>query len=117
MRPLAEAVADEFVVVAQATGHRIEVEGDAEALGDELRVLQIVRILVENAIRHTPPGTSVRIVLGSDAGRASLAVEDEGGGIAAERRGSGLRALLPHRGQPGLRQRARARDRAASWPR
>ena len=82
LAPLAEAVMDEFVVVAQATGHRIEVEGDAEAMGDELRVLQIVRILVENAIRHTPPGTSVRILLGSDAGRASLAVEDEGGGIA-----------------------------------
>jgi signal transduction histidine kinase len=78
---LAEVVAEEFVVVAQATGHRMEVEGDAEALGDELRVLQITRILVENAIRHTPPGTSVRILLGSDAGRASLAVEDEGGGI------------------------------------
>ena len=82
LAPLAEAVMDEFVVVAQATGHRIEVVGDAEALGDELRVLQIARILVENAIRHTPPGTSVRILLGSDAGRASLAVEDEAGGIA-----------------------------------
>jgi two-component system OmpR family sensor kinase len=79
---LAEAVVEEFAVVAQATGHRIEVDGDAEALGDELRVLQIARILVENAIRHTPPGTSVRVVLGSDAGRASLTVEDEGGGIA-----------------------------------
>jgi len=79
---LAEAVVDEFAVVAQATGHRIEVDGDAEALGDELRVLQIARILVENAIRHTPPGTAVRVRLGSDAGRASLTVEDEGGGIA-----------------------------------
>jgi len=80
---LAEAVADEFAVVAQATGHRIAIDGDAEALGDELRVLQIARILVENAIRHTPPETSVRILLGSGGGRASLTVEDEGGGIAA----------------------------------
>jgi signal transduction histidine kinase len=82
LAPLAEAVVEEFAVVAQATGHRIEVDGDAEALGDELRVLQIARILVENAIRHTPPGTAVRVLLGSDAGRASLTVEDEGGGIA-----------------------------------
>ena len=82
LAPLAAAVADEFAVVAQATGHRIEVEGDAAALGDELRVLQIARILVENAIRHTPPETVVRVVLGSDSGRASLTVEDEGGGIS-----------------------------------
>jgi signal transduction histidine kinase len=80
--PLAEAVVEEFAVVAQATGHRFEVDGDAEALGDELRVLQIARILVENAIRHTSPGTAVRVLLGGDAGRASLTVEDEGGGIA-----------------------------------
>jgi signal transduction histidine kinase len=79
---LAEAVVEEFAVVAQLTGHHIEVAGDAEALGDELRVLQIARILVENAIRHTPPGTAVRVLLGGDAGRASLTVEDEGGGIA-----------------------------------
>ena len=84
LAPLAEAVVDEFAVVAQATGHRVEIEGDAEALGDELRVLQIARILVENAIRHTPPGTAVRIVLGTVAGRASLTVEDEGGGIPPE---------------------------------
>jgi signal transduction histidine kinase len=81
---LAEAVVDEFAVVAQATEHRIEIEGEAEALGDELRVLQIARILVENAIRHTPPGTAVRIVLGRDAGRASLTVEDEWGGISRQ---------------------------------
>ena len=84
LAPLAEAVADEFAVVAQATGHRIDIEGEAEALGDELRVLQIARILVENAIRHTPPETAIRIVLGRDAGRASMTVEDEGGGIPAQ---------------------------------
>ena len=32
------------------------------ARGDEARVLQIGRILVDNAIVHTPPGTAIRVV-------------------------------------------------------
>jgi signal transduction histidine kinase len=40
--------------------------------------------LVENALRHTPAGGFVRIEIGSDAGRARLAVRDSGVGIAAE---------------------------------
>ena len=54
-------VADEFRAVAEAAGHELVVEAGitVEALGDELRVQQIVRALVENAIRHTPAGTAV----------------------------------------------------------
>ena len=36
---------------------------------------------------------------------------DDGPGVPRERPGASLRALLPRRGRPGLRQRARARDR------
>ena len=57
----------------------------AVALGDELRTLQIGRILVENALRHTPPGTPVRVRALTREGRAVLEVEDEGPGIPAER--------------------------------
>jgi two-component system OmpR family sensor kinase len=42
-------------------------------------VLQIGRILVENALRHTPAGTSIRVVVRTPA---ELAVVDEGPGIA-----------------------------------
>jgi signal transduction histidine kinase len=83
---VAEVVADEFTVVAHASGHRIEVVGRADALGDEQRVLQIARILVENAIRHTPPGTGVRLELGSDGETAWLVVADDGPGIPDEHR-------------------------------
>ena len=44
-------------------------------------MLQIGRALVENALRHTPPGTTVRIHTSRDNGRATLAVEDDGPGI------------------------------------
>ena len=43
------------------------------ALADAERVLQIGRILLENALVHTPPGTVVRISTGNEGGRAMLA--------------------------------------------
>ena len=45
--------------VAERRGHRleVEVEGEPAALGDELRVLQVGRALVDNALVHTPAGS------------------------------------------------------------
>jgi signal transduction histidine kinase len=87
LRALAEELADEFAPIAAASQHELELEssGDAFALADELRALQIGRILVENALRHTAPGTPVRIRAHSRAGSATLEVEDAGGGIPRER--------------------------------
>ena len=42
--------------------------------------------LLENALRHTPPGTAVRASVGRRAGEAVLVVEDRGPGIAPELR-------------------------------
>ena len=82
---LAEELAEEFRPFAQTTEHSLQVGGfePVFADGDELRVLQIGRILVENALLHTPPGTAVRVRAIRD-GVAVLEVEDEGPGIAAE---------------------------------
>jgi signal transduction histidine kinase len=81
--PLAEAVAEEFSLVARSNEHPLEVVpgDDARAVGDPDRVLQIARLLVENAIVHTPAGTPVRVRVATEDGRAVLAVEDEGPGI------------------------------------
>jgi signal transduction histidine kinase len=83
---LAQDLAAEFRAVAHATEHPLEVLPDeAPALGDEERILRIGRALVENALKHTPPGTPVRVRSAESAFRtASLIVEDEGPGIAAE---------------------------------
>jgi two-component system, OmpR family, sensor kinase len=79
---VAESVVDEFAAVARADGRRVEVvtEDGPAALGDEQRVLQIARVLLENALVHTPPGTSVQVRTGD----GSLSVEDDGPGIPAE---------------------------------
>jgi signal transduction histidine kinase len=86
---LAETLAGEFRAVARSSGHELSVAGaeDVTAFADEQRVRQIGRILVENALLHTPPGTPVR--LGSELrdGRALLTVEDEGPGIPAAHAG------------------------------
>jgi two-component system, OmpR family, sensor kinase len=79
---LAEAAVDEFAALALAGDHPIElsIDGGPRVLGDEQRVLQIVRALVENALAHTAPGTQVRVRVGGGA----LMVEDAGPGVPAE---------------------------------
>ena len=56
------------------------------AEADELRVLQLGRILVENALLHTPPGTPVEVRTLERDGNAVLEVEDAGGGIREDQR-------------------------------
>src|SRR6266545_1348570 len=83
---VAELLVDEFESVAQGSEHGLEpqIDGAATGLGDEQRILQIGRALVENALRHTPTGTRVRVCVGRENGRALLTVEDDGPGIAPE---------------------------------
>jgi signal transduction histidine kinase len=85
---LAEELAEEFRPVALGTEHALEVAVSEPVFADadELRVLQIGRILVENALLHTPPGTPVRVAARPRDGRAVLEVEDEGPGIRADQR-------------------------------
>ena len=84
---VAGALADEFAAVSLASDHAVDVElpeAPVEALADETRTLQIGRVLLENAIRHTPEGTTILVSTGRNDGRAVLSVEDRGPGIPAE---------------------------------
>jgi len=85
---LGEELVEEFGPAARAGGHELEVEEHAGVVAnaDELRVFQIGRILVENALLHTPPGTPVRVRVLQRDGSAVLEVEDEGDGIPPEQR-------------------------------
>ena len=85
---VAGAAVDEFAGVAMASDHPLEFAGNgpAEARGDPQRVLQIARILLENALVHTPPGTRVEVGVRRVNGRAELSVVDAGPGISAEDR-------------------------------
>jgi signal transduction histidine kinase len=52
--------------------------------GDPLRLRQLVTILVDNAIRHSPAGATVEVMVGSEPGGAALQVDDHGSGIKPE---------------------------------
>jgi signal transduction histidine kinase len=80
---LARTLADEFHAVALGGDHQIEVTDRASpaVVGDEERVLQVGRVLVENALIHTPAGTIVRLSTARRNGTALLTVEDDGPGI------------------------------------
>ena len=88
LESLAGAAVDEFAGVARASEHPLEYSGDggAAARGDPQRVLQIVRVLLENALVHTPPGTPVEVAVRRADGRAEVTVTDGGPGISADDR-------------------------------
>jgi signal transduction histidine kinase len=73
-------LAEEGRSVAVAEGE------DRWALGDPGSVAQILRILLDNALRHTDAPGGVRAALASRGDQAGIAVEDEGAGVAAEDR-------------------------------
>ncbi len=91
LRTLANQVAGEFAAAAARKGSEIEVADresqlDIEAVCDPARVAQIVRVLIDNALVHTPDGTRITIAArpgdeGAGAGTAELLVTDDGPGI------------------------------------
>jgi signal transduction histidine kinase len=82
---VAASLMGEFAGVGRGSNHVLIAAGDdpVYALADEERVRQIGRILLENALLHTPPGTEVRLTTGRDGDLVELRVEDDGPGIAA----------------------------------
>jgi signal transduction histidine kinase len=52
--------------------------------GDPARLRQLVMILVDNAIRHSPTGGEVRVIVRLDDASAQLDVEDDGRGVNPE---------------------------------
>ena len=81
---LAREAAREFGPVADRRGSRLEVRiptQPALALADPDRVRQIIRILLDNALTHTPEGTKVTVASYNTHTRAELTVSDEGPAI------------------------------------
>jgi two-component system, OmpR family, sensor histidine kinase CiaH len=70
---------------AASKGVRVVVDPEpAVVVGDPVRLRQLVRILVDNAIRHSPAGGEVVIRVRPAGGSASLEIADQGPGVAAE---------------------------------
>jgi signal transduction histidine kinase len=99
-------VAEAFGPSAEEAGYTLtaEVAPSVVVHGDRELLTQLLVNLVENALRHTPPGSRVRLVLTGEAGRAVLTVADNGPGVPEAERASVLRRFyrLDHsRSTPG----------------
>jgi signal transduction histidine kinase len=81
---LAEAVTAEFIPALTRHGSHLELRlprGGVEVVCDPERVAQVLRILIDNALTHTPEGTDLVVSASRADGNAQLAVRDFGPGI------------------------------------
>jgi len=83
---VARSVLDEFLAQAQARQLRLEVESDPAhtAWCDEERLAQVLRALVDNAVKYSPEGGRVVVMTSADDDTAAVSVSDEGPGIPPE---------------------------------
>jgi two-component system OmpR family sensor kinase len=84
LREIARLVAAEFAPALAAHRSHLELRlagSGVEATCDPERVAQIMRILIDNAVNHTPVGTDVLVSAGRRDGRVRLSVTDFGTGI------------------------------------
>ncbi|MDQ6836385.1 MAG: HAMP domain-containing histidine kinase [Actinomycetota bacterium] len=83
---LTRSVSGEFEPTLAQHDSRLELRLPSrriEARCDPVRVAQIMRILIDNALTHTPAGTQIVVTAGRQNGGVSLAVRDDGQGIEA----------------------------------
>ena len=85
---VAGRVAREFGPLAERHRSQIDISAGSEAIAaaDPERVAQIMRILIDNALTHTPEGTAIKVGTQTENGSASVVVADDGPGIDAHKR-------------------------------
>ena len=72
----------------------LEVHDTVSVLADPVRLRQIVRNLLDNAIKNTPAGGSVTVRAAAANGRAEVAVADTGVGIPEDQLDSVFREFV-----------------------
>ncbi|AKT41966.1 PAS domain-containing sensor histidine kinase [Chondromyces crocatus] len=94
LAPIVEAALEAVRPLAETKGVRLEqsLVSGVEADIDPARILQVVWNLTTNAVKFTPTGGVVRVVLDAEEQELEIRVEDTGQGITAD--------LLPHVFEP-----------------
>ncbi len=92
-----EDVADVYTAVAEDAGHQLSWAGGrwkpALVRGDRELLIQLFANLIENSIRHCPPGTKITIALHDEEGGFRAELSDSGPGIPEEEREKVFRRL------------------------
>jgi signal transduction histidine kinase len=82
---IAADAASSLATLGQERGVKVVLDPlPAPVTGDPLRLRQLVTILVDNAVRHSLPGSTVEVQVRPAAGAAVLQVDDHGPGIKPE---------------------------------
>jgi signal transduction histidine kinase len=85
LRRVASMVVRELSAAANKQQHGLDLlaRGEVVVLGDDQHTARIVRALVENALRHTPPGTAISVIVSGADDTGRISIEDAGPGILA----------------------------------
>jgi len=80
------SVLDEFQAQAQTKELALSIHGDEgqTAWCDEQRLVQVLRALIDNAVKYSPPGSSVRLSTALEETEAVVVVADDGPGISGK---------------------------------
>ena len=80
---VAEAVVEAFRPSAEDGGHQLLLHAPRAMMieGERALITQMLANLVENALRHTPPGTRIEVRAEHFGGMAKISVEDNGPGV------------------------------------
>lgn len=82
---LVRTLVDECEVLVEEKQQRLTFEGAAVTVDGDAGLLRLaVGNLLDNAIRYTPAGGRIDVVVAADHGRAVVSVKDSGPGIAPE---------------------------------
>jgi two-component system phosphate regulon sensor histidine kinase PhoR len=84
LRELVTEVWEEFADRAEAKKIKFAVAGTGSATADSLGVAQVLRNLFDNALRYVPEGGAIIVDIKGDRETLTVAVSDNGTGIAAE---------------------------------
>lgn len=74
----------ESLIFEQGKALRTEITPDITMVGDEARVVQLVVLLMDNAIKHSDPNGDLTLTLAQDRDRARLTVTNTGPAIPPE---------------------------------
>jgi heavy metal sensor kinase len=85
MSDLATSTTDEMIVLAREKSIALHTSTEESVCveGDRTRLQQVVANLIDNAVKYTPEGGTVEVKVQREAGKAVLAVSDNGLGIPA----------------------------------
>ena len=76
---------EQFLPLAAAADRRLVLRlppaPAPEILGDEERLVQLLGVLLTNALEYAPPGSAVELALETHGAQAALLVQDHGPGI------------------------------------